>query len=130
MKNPAQRAYLKRFVPTMIAYVAILFAVSAVMDGAHAPAGAAAYALAALPALPVIAVFWIMGRYLVEEQDEYVRMMKVRQSLIATGLTLSLATLWGFLEILADAPHVPLFWVPVVWMGALGLAACVTRVLP
>lgn len=120
MKNPAQRAYLRRFLPIMLFYVVAILSVTAIMRSSHAPTGALAYALSALPALPIIAVFWIMGRYLIEEQDEYVRLLQVRQILIATGLTLSLTTLWGFLEILADAPHIPLFYVPVLWM--LGLA--------
>lgn len=130
MTNPAQRAYLRRFVPTMSLYVAAMIGVRTLMTSAHPPTGALAYALAALPALPIMGVFWIMGRYLVEEQDEYVRMLRVRQILIATGLTLSLTTLWGFLEILADAPHIPLFYVTVVWMAGLAVAALWHRARP
>jgi nitric oxide reductase large subunit len=130
MTNPAQRAYLRRFVPTMLAYVVAVTAVSAVMRSAHPPTGALAYALAVLPALPLLGVFWIIGRYLVEEQDEYVRMLRVRQTLIATGLTLSLATLWGFLETFANAPHVPLFYVSVLWFAGLGVGAFWIRLRP
>jgi hypothetical protein len=128
MTNPAHRAYLRRFIPTMIAYVVLILGVSAIMARDDAPGGAVAYALAALPAVPVIAVIWFMGRYLIEESDEYLRMLMVRQSLIATGLTLSLATLWGFLESLAGAPHIPLFYVAVTWFGGLGVGACVNRI--
>jgi len=127
MASAAQRAYLRRLIPTMVAYILLLVGVELVMDSRFAPAGAAAYALAALPALPVIGVFWIVGRYLVEEQDEYVRMLMVRQSLIATGFALSLATLWGFLELLAGAPRVPLVWVAILWFAGLGVGAVVNR---
>ena len=127
MTNPAQRAYLRRFVPTMFVYVAAMIGVRTVMTSAHPPTGALAYALAALPALPILAVFWIIGRYLIEEQDEYVRMLRVRQILVATGFALSLTTLWGFLEILADAPHIPLFYVTVLWLAGLGAGACWNR---
>jgi hypothetical protein len=127
MTNSAQRAYLRRFIPTMFAYVVAMIAVREIMTSAHPPTGALAYALAAVPALPVLGVFWLIGRYLIEEQDEYVRLLLVRQILIATGLTLSLTTLWGFLEILADAPHIPLFYVTVLWMAGLAVGACWNR---
>ena len=45
------------------------------------------YLVAILPALPIIGIFAAIGRYLVEEQDEYVRMLMVRQILWASGLT-------------------------------------------
>jgi len=71
MTHTAKRAYIRRFVPTMIACAAILFATSAIFAGENAPTGATAYALAVLPALPVLALLWIMARYLADEQGEY-----------------------------------------------------------
>src|SRR5205085_11272151 len=56
------------------------------------------YPVAILPALPIIGIFGAMGRYLVEEPDEYVRMLMVRQMLWASGFALSCATIWGFLD--------------------------------
>ena len=60
--------------------------------------GLAAYALAILPALPVIGVFWAVMRLLVEEPDEYLRMLLVRQALVATGFCLTIMTIWEFLQ--------------------------------
>jgi hypothetical protein len=62
----------------------------------------------------------LIGRYLVEEQDEYLRMRMVRQILWATGLTLTATTLWGFLED-AGLPHLPMFYVAVGWFVGLGI---------
>ena len=59
-----------------------------------------------LPALPIIGIFAAIGRYLVEEQDEYVRMLMVRQTLWASGFALSVATIWGFLENFGLVGHV------------------------
>ena len=42
--------------------------------------GPAAYVLAIVPALPVIGVFWAVMRFLIEEPDEFVRLMLVRQA--------------------------------------------------
>src|SRR5881227_1915412 len=64
----------------------------------HLIPDSAKYVAAVLPALPIIGLFLAMGRYLVEEQDEYVRMLRVREMLWAMGFTLSCATIWGFLD--------------------------------
>jgi hypothetical protein len=94
--------------------------------GAH---HATAYAAAVAPALPVLAMFFVIGRYLVEETDEYLRMLMVRQTLVASGLALSLATVWGFLESSDLAPHVDSYWIVVVWFGGLGLGDCINRLI-
>jgi hypothetical protein len=86
-----------------------------------------AYLVAILPALPIIGIFAAIGRYLVEEQDEYVRMLTVRQTLWASGFALSLATIWGFLESFDLVSHVDAYYVAVVWFGGLGLGACINR---
>jgi hypothetical protein len=128
MKNPAFKRYIRCFIPTMIVYVLTVMGVSSILGEPGEPTGVPAYALAILPALPIIAVFWIMGRYLVEETDEYLRLLMVRQMLVATGFTMSLATLWGFLEIFVDAPHIPLFFVPVTWFAGLGVGSVWNRI--
>ena len=71
--TPAGRRYLMRFTPAMIAYVVVLFTVVWALKPAHAPTGPVVYALAVLPALPILAVIWAMGRFIVEETDEYLR---------------------------------------------------------
>jgi hypothetical protein len=86
--------------------------------------GELAYVVAILPALVVSSFFWFMGQYLVEETDEYLRMLQIRQLLIATGITLTVATIWGFLEGFGLAQHVVGYIWPVVWIGALGFGAC------
>jgi len=77
--------------------------------------GALKYLVAILPALPVIGIFGAMGRYIVEEQDEYVRMLVVRQMLWAMGFTLGVATIWGFLDNFGLVGHVDGYWIVVVW---------------
>ena len=89
--------------------------------------GPLAYALAILPALPLIGVFAAIGRYLVEEQDEYVRMLMVRQTLWASGLLLSVATVWGFLEAFELVSHVVAYWGACIWFLGLGIGALINR---
>ena len=89
--------------------------------------GPLAYLAAVLPALPIIGIFAAIGRYLVEEQDEYLRMLMVRQTLWASAFALSVATVWGFLESFDMVGHVEAYYVAVLWFGGLGLGACINK---
>ncbi len=126
-RNPAARAYLHRFVPTMLAYVVLVFAVPVAIRALGAQ-GLLLWLLALLPALPIIAVFVLIARYIVELTDEYLRVLEVRKALVATGFALSIASIWGFLEIYAGAAHLPSFYVPVLWFAGLGLGSAVNFV--
>jgi hypothetical protein len=126
MASIAQRRYNKRVVVLSIAYaVALLGATYAFKH--HLLSGPVAYGAAALPALPLIGVFAAIGLYLVEEQDEYVRMLMIRQTLWASGFALSIATIWGFLESFELVQHVESYYVAVLWFGGLGLGSFVNK---
>lgn len=121
--SPAARRYARRLFVAMAAYlVTLALAVAFVRDGGVT--GPLAWLLALLPGLCVASVFWAFGRLLVEETDEYQRMLLVRQSLIATGFTLTIATLWGFLEMFGLVPHVDVFYLVVLWFLGLGIGSC------
>jgi hypothetical protein len=81
------------------------------------------YFVAVLPAFPIIGIFGAIGRYLVEEQDEYVRMLMVRQSLFASAFALSLATVWGFLSNFDLVGRADGYWVAIAWFIGLGLGS-------
>jgi hypothetical protein len=84
-------------------------------------AGAAAFLVALLPVLPTFWMIWAMGRYLVEEQDEYLRHRAILASLIGLGAVLSIGSFWGFLETFGLVPHVPGWWAVPIW--AIGMGA-------
>ena len=96
-KSPAMRRYLIRLTALMSFYMVALFGAVYVFKH-HLVAGPAAYLLALLPALPIIGVFWAVMRLLVEEPDEFIRMLMVRQALVATGFCLTIMTVWEFLQ--------------------------------
>lgn len=96
-RSSAIKRYNLRLMFFMIVYVALIFGVGALFRNAP-PSGIAAWAAAILPALPIIGVFWAVFRLLVEEGDEYLRTMMVRQTLIATGFCLCIMTVWEFLQ--------------------------------
>lgn len=96
-KSPAIRQYLIRLFVLMSLYIVTLIAAVTIFK-AGAVSGIPAYALAIAPALPVIGVFWAVMRFLVEEPDEFMRMLLVRQCLVATGFCLTVMTIWEFLQ--------------------------------
>ncbi len=126
--SPAQRRYNRRVLILSLAYVALLFPAVYLLDR-HLVTGPAAYLIGVLPPLPVIGFFVAIGAYMVEEHDEYLRMLLVRQSLVATGLAMTAATFWGFLEGFGLLPHLVGYAWPVLWFAGLGLGTCVNRVM-
>ena len=96
-KSPAMRRYLTRLGVLMTMYMITLFGAVYVFRH-NLVSGPIAYPLAILPALPIIGVFWAVMRLLVEEPDEFLRMLMVRQALIATGFCLTVTTIWEFLQ--------------------------------
>ena len=124
--NLAQRRYNRNVLILSVVYaLALIGAITLFRNSA--PTGPLAYATAVLPALPIVGVFAAMGQYLVDEQDEYLRMLTVRQTPWATGFALSVATIWGFLESFELVDHVDAYYIAVLWFGGLGFGACMNR---
>lgn len=125
--SPAARAYNQRMVIASFIYAIALF--GAVMaTEALAPHGVLAWLLAILPAIPIFLMLRAMARYLVEEQDEYLRLRVINAALIATGMLLALATVWGFLETFGLVVHVPSWAAVPVWSIGLAVGQFVTRI--
>jgi len=123
-RSPAIRRYLIRLAVLMTAYVILLFG-SITLFQKNQPTGIAAYALAIAPALPIIGVFWAVMRLLIEEPDEFQRMLFARQCLIATGFCLTIVTIWEFLQNFELVPPgnggfgAAFFWFAGLGVGAL-----------
>jgi hypothetical protein len=126
LRNPAQKRYIKRFLPTMAAYIAVIFGASYAFDRFH-PTGIAAYALAIAPGIPILGVIAVIGLYLAEEKDEFERSVLVESMLWGIGFTVALCTVWGLLEIYAGAPKMWVFLVGPIFCGAYGLATPLIR---
>lgn len=93
----AMKRYMIRFSILMTLYVVCLLG-SKMIFNAIQPEGPVAYALALAPALPILGVFWAVLRLLIEEPDEYIRMLFTRQCMIATGFCLTVLTVWQWLQ--------------------------------
>lgn len=125
LQSPAMRRYLQRLAGFMLVYMLFIFAAGYLFRH-NPPSGVAAYALAVLPALPIIGVIWSIFRLLAEETDEYMRMMFVRQALFATGFCLTVMTVWEFLQnydVVAKGTNG--FGATFVWFVGLGIGAVI-----
>lgn len=90
--------------------------------------GITAGIFAALPGLSFAGVFWVFAALIVEEKDEFFRLLYVRQGLIATGIALSGAAVWGFLERYFIVDHIEAFWWPTIWCLGLGVGAIFNKI--
>ena len=118
ISNAAYRRYLRRFWPASILYVlAIALATWLIPDDARASPLTVAIAL--LPGLGMVGMIWAIGRLLVELDDEFLKMLEIRKALAATGVVLTVASVWGILELYTDVPHLPVFFMFPIWCGGL-----------
>ncbi|MDE8653785.1 hypothetical protein [Novosphingobium album (ex Liu et al. 2023)] len=125
--GPAMLRYNRRMAIASVLYVLGLgIAVALYKRGVLGPVPS--FIIAMLPALPTLGMIWAMARYLVEEQDEYLRHRATLASLIGLGLVLALGSFWGFLETFAVVPHVWSWWVVPVWAIGMGLGQCWQKV--
>ncbi|MDV3459127.1 hypothetical protein RZN05_19170 [Sphingomonas sp. HF-S4] len=113
------RAYARRIVVLALVYAALLIA-AIWLNRHYTLNGPVAVIVAVLPALPMLGMIVAMGRLILDEKDEYQRMLHVRQMLIATGLMLAACSIWGFLEQFEQVPHLPAYWAFIVWCAGLG----------
>lgn len=110
----ASRRYLIRVAAAMAVYLVSLFAADHLIGDLEV-SGSLAWALAVIPGLATAALFWAVGMFIVETTDEFLRMMAVRQQLIATGFAMSVACIWGFLEDFELVGHAEGYWIVVLW---------------
>lgn len=112
--TPAGRRYVVRTLAFMTGYVAVLlFAKSGAWDDVDGTA--AGWGLAAAVSAPILGQIWTTLAFM-RDSDEFVRALIAKQFILAAGLSMAVATFWGFGETFAAAPHVegwfiyPLFW--------------------
>ena len=112
--SSAHRRYVVRTMAFMSGYVAInVAAIFGAFDDIGSPV--AAWALALAVSAPVIGQIWATLA-LMRESDEFVRAVTAKQFILAAGIAMAIASVWGLGESYADAYHLPgwiiypLFW--------------------
>ena len=116
----AMQRYIRTHLVLSVAYVLLVALASYFVPDDAAPT-AVVIVLALLPGLVVLGWIWNMGRFYLELEDEYLRMLEVRKAMWATAITLAISGGWGLIELFAAVPRLPVFFIFPIW--CLGLAA-------
>ena len=119
--SPAVVRYTRRFLVGTFGYMLGL-GLAITLHGRMELDGAAAFAIALLPVLPIFVMIWAMARYLIEEEDEFLRHRAAMASLFGLGVVLAAGSFWGFLETFGVVPHVWAWWTFPVWAIGMGLS--------
>lgn len=123
----AAHRYLLRMALTMAFYLITLMLAEHFIEDRGVTGPLAAF-LALLPGLSFAGVIWVFGGLIIEEDDEFFRMLYVRQGLIATAISFTLAAVWGFLETYKIVEPVAAFWWPTIWCFGLGIGAIANKI--
>lgn len=123
--TPAGKRYVVRTMAFMTGYVAInVLAIFGAFD--EIIGRPVAWALALAVAAPVIGQLWATLS-LMNESDEFVRALTARQFILSAGAAMALATVWGFGESYANAPHIPAWMIYPLFWACFGIVAPFVR---
>lgn len=95
--SPASLRFLWRFIGATIVYGVLITGATWVARNLD-PSPAGLVALSILPAIGIAASLIVIGLYLIEETDEYVRKRQAVAMLVSIGILLTLSTALGFLQ--------------------------------
>jgi hypothetical protein len=126
-KNPAARRYMVRVTAAMTVYILGLFAANYLIEN-ELVSGPLAWAVALLPGLAIASLFYAVGMLILEQKDEFIRMLLIRQNLIATAFAMSVVVVWGFLEGFGLVAHVAGYLIVVLWACGLLIGAVSNRI--
>src|SRR5688572_6350442 len=112
----ATRRYYTVLIPGMVAFLGLSFGLKVAENSDLFPA-AALYAGALLPIALMLGMFWAHWRYM-NEIDEFLRSIQVKATFAAIAVVLTVATGWGFLELFAEVPALPIYYLnPLFWVA-------------
>jgi hypothetical protein len=123
----AKKRYSRRVIALSLIYSALLIG-AVYLFKHHMVSGPMAWIVGVLPALLIVAIFAAIGACIVEETDEYLRMLLIRQTLYASAITLSITTVWGFLESFGLVGHIAAYYTSVLWFIGHGAGRVINRV--
>lgn len=116
--TPVRRQYLIRTATVAATYIVSML-VAAYLIGNVGVSRPLALALALIPGLAMAGMFWNTLSMITATKDEFMRMLAVRQQLIAAGFAMAVASVWGTLEMFDLVAHAEAFYIVVLW--AVGL---------
>jgi hypothetical protein len=124
--TPAMKRYQRRAMAAGVVYMGALLAAAFTYKAMH-PTGVLAWIIGVAPSVPVVGMILALGVYLREETDEFQRAIQTEAALWATGGLLTLATVWGFLEMFGLVIHVEVWAAFPIWAVLLGPGQLIAR---
>lgn len=121
----AHKRYVVRTTAFMSGYAVVnVAAIFGAFDDIASPV--AAWGLALTVSAPVVGQIWATLS-LMRESDEFVRAVVAKQFILASGLAMAVASVWGFGESYAAAPHLPAWLIYPLFWGCFGVIAPFVR---
>ena len=121
----AHKRYVVRTMAFMSGYAVVnVAAIFGAFDDIASPV--AAWGLALTVSAPVVGQIWATSS-LMRESDEFVRAVVAKQFILASGLAMAVASVWGFGESYAAAPHLPAWLIYPLFWGCFGVIAPFVR---
>jgi hypothetical protein len=115
-KSKAEKQYVRRIVITMSVYLLLVVGATWAVRHAHVK-GWLMYVCAVVPSLAILRLLQVVGLYLKEETDEFVRQQMVNSILWGTAVVLGLSAVSDFLRGYTGKGELPGFTIFVVfWM--------------
>jgi hypothetical protein len=123
----ARQRYNRRVFWLTGAYAVLVIGLALLLKAAHPPVWVR-YLMGLASAAPAVGTIVALGAYLAEEPDEFRRKLLAEAMLWGTGATMVVTTVWGFVEMFAEAPHLMLALIFPFFSVAMGAAqAILTR---
>lgn len=117
----ARRRYNRRVFWLTGLYAVLVIGWALVMKATHPPA-VVRYVMALVSSAPAVGTIIALGLYLAEEPDEFRRRLLAEAMLWGVGVIMVLTTVWGFVEMFADGPHLLLALIFPIFMVAQAIA--------
>ena len=121
----AKQRYFKIFVPSMALYLITTFGATWLLKSNEVDQ-IFKYVIALIPALFIWWLVWAQIRYF-READEFEKARQVSGALFGIAVLMVFSTGWGFLEMLADAPKFPVFYIFPLFCLAYSMGRYLTR---
>ncbi len=118
--------YFKIFIPAILVYATGSLGLTWAEGNTPIPPFAL-YLLAMVPIAAMLAIFWAHWRF-ATEVDEFMRLIQIKATLFGVVCIMVVASGWGTLELLADAPKLPIFWLmPLFWVAHSAATAILSK---
>ncbi|WP_423604736.1 hypothetical protein [Sphingomonas sp. MS122] len=125
--SPASVRFLWRFIGATLVYGVLITGATWVARSLD-PSPIGLVALSILPTIAIAASLIVVGLYLIEETDEYVRKRQAVAMLISIGILLTLSTALGFLQQRNLIGSVDLLWAFPAWCVFWSITQCLMAI--